>query len=180
MHKFKESGVLTQTIILGMLARKQMHGYEIKKRVKEALGESADINFGSIYYGLKSLTSKGLVNHIGNEPGKGSPERSIYRITPKGREHLKVLVERSLKDTSGALNPIEVGLSFMGNLTAARVRDIIAERYDMLKAEYEKALSAESPADEEAWARFIREYRLYRLGAEVHWLKNLVPRLAKD
>ena len=42
--------MITKTVILGMLAKGQMHGYEIKRRVKELLGESADINFGSIYY----------------------------------------------------------------------------------------------------------------------------------
>ncbi|HUU28345.1 MAG TPA: PadR family transcriptional regulator [archaeon] len=177
MYKFKGSRIITKTVILGMLAQKQMHGYEIKKRISEALGESADINFGSIYYGLKSLTAQGFVDHIGDEPGKGSPERSIYRITPKGRQQLKVLVEKSLSDTGALLNPVEVGLSFMGGLPASRVREILTERYHRLKASYETALTEEARTDKSSWVGFIREYRLYHLGAEVHWLKNLLPKL---
>ncbi len=179
MSKFKGSGDITRTIILGMLVEGQKHGYEIKKRIRNALGEAADINFGSIYYGLKSLTANGLVDHIRDEPGKGSPERSIYRITPKGRRKLANLLQRSLQEPDLPLHAVEVGLHFMDILPAGKVRDILAERYSMLKERYENALAGEAPADEPSRASFIREYRLYQLGAEVHWLKNLLPKLEK-
>ncbi len=77
------------------------------------------------------------------------------------------------------LHAVEVGLHFMDILPAGKVRDILAERYSMLKERYENALAGEAPADEPSRASFIREYRLYQLGAEVHWLKNLLPKLEK-
>jgi len=175
MYKFKDSGNLTKTIILGMLAEGQMHGYQIKKRIRQALGDSAEINFGSIYYGLRSLTEQGFVDHIRDEPGKGSPERSIYRITPKGRSQLKALIEQSLSDTASLLHPVEVGLHFMKHLPPSKVREILQRRYAELKELYEEALSQQTPPDETSPAGFIRGYRLYRLGAEVRWLKNLLP-----
>jgi len=179
MPKFKGSGDITRSIILGMLAEGQKHGYEIKKRIRNALGEAADINFGSIYYGLKTLTVNGFVDHIRDEPGKGSPERSIYRITTKGRSELVKLIRRSLMEPDSPLHAVEVGLHFMDNLPAGDVQDILAGRYKTLSKRYENALAEQPPKDEPSWAFFIREYRLYKLGAEVHWLKNLLPKLKK-
>jgi len=179
MSKFKGSGDISRTIILGMLSEGQKHGYEIKKRIRQALGEAADINFGSIYYGLRTLAANGFVDHIRDEPGKGSPERSIYRITPKGRRELVKLLQRSLQEPDSPLHAVELGLHFMDILPAGKFRESLTARYSMLKEVYEKALVEETPPDEPPWASHIREYRLYQLGAEVHWLKNLLPKLEK-
>lgn len=173
MSKFKGSGDITRAMILGMLSDGQKHGYEIKKRIRESLGQSADINFGSIYYGLKSLTEAGLVDHIRDEPGKGSPERSIYRITPRGRRQLALLIEQCLRDRSIPLHPVEAGLYFMDCLPGEKALEILSERYETLLAEYENALDGEAESDGLLSAR-LREYRLYLLGAEVHWLKNFL------
>lgn len=177
MSKFKGSGDITRTVILGTLATGQMHGYEIKKRIMAELGESADINFGSIYYGLKSLTDNALVDHIRDEPGKGSPERSIYRITARGRKALVELVERCIAERRVPLQALEVGLNYLGRLDRARVKKLLNKRYETLSVQYEQELAAESDAKMIDEARIIREYRLYQLGAEVHWLKNVLPTL---
>ena len=177
MARMKGSGAITRTVILGTLASGQMHGYEIKKRILESLGECADINFGSIYYGLRSLTDNGLVDHIRDEPGQGSPERSIYKITPKGRKALAELVENCIGETRLPLLALEAGLNFMDRLPREKVRKILEERYKKLNGLYELELGEEPTADASQAARMIREYRLYQLGAEVHWLKNLLPTL---
>ena len=169
--------MITKTVILGMLAKGQMHGYEIKRRVKELLGESADINFGSIYYGLKSYVKKGWVDHLGDEPGKGSPERSIYKITAEGQNQLAVFLEKNLSNTQSPLSSFEVGLALAEYLPENRSLEILEKRYLDIKASYDKALSQDIPKNESKNEKFVREYRLYRLGAEVHWMKNLLPQL---
>ncbi len=177
MSKFKGSGDITRTVILGTLASGQMHGYEIKKRILAQLGESADINFGSIYYGLKSLTDNELVDHIRDEPGKGSPERSIYRITPRGRKALAELVESCIMERRVPLRALEVGLNYMGRLDSGLVKKLLSDRYETLSTQYEHELAAQQDGKVVDEARIIREYRLYQLGAEVHWLKNVLPTL---
>ena len=178
MSKFKGSGDLTRTMILGTLANGQKHGYEIKKKLMEELGESADINFGSIYYGLKSLQDKGLLDHIRNEPGKGSPERSIYRITGKGRRALAELVENCLNDQRQPLMSLEVGLNFKDVLPGDKVKQILEERFQQMNQLYQEDLddSGDGGGDGKI-PRLIREYRLYKLGAEVHFLKNILSLL---
>ena len=177
MPRFKGSGAITRTVILGTLASGQMHGYEIKKRILESLGECADINFGSIYYGLRSLTDNGLVDHIRDEPGRGSPERSIFRITAKGRKALAELVENCIGQIRPPLLALEAGLNFMDRVPREKIRQVLSERYEKLNAQYERELAAEPEASQSEAAKLIREYRLYQLGAEVHWLKNVLPSL---
>ena len=175
MSRFKGSGDITRTVILGTLASGQMHGYEIKKRILADLGESADINFGSIYYGLKSLTDNGMVDHIRDEPGKGSPERSIYRITPKGRKALADLVQSCLVERRVPLQALEVGLNYMDRLDRGEIKELLKGRYETLSARYEQELAQSNEGDKSDRNRIIQEYRLYQLGAEVHWLKNVLP-----
>lgn len=173
----KSSGLMTKTVILGILAEGQMHGYEIRKRLQRELGESAEINFGSIYYGLKSYVERGWVKHIRDESVKGNPERSVYRITSRGRAQLAHLLETTLSDTSDSLKPLEAALNFMENLPASRAREILTDRHEQMKRRYDEALTHDPNPDENPRAGMIREYRLYQLGAEVIWLKNLLLRL---
>ncbi|MEA2062664.1 MAG: PadR family transcriptional regulator [Gemmatimonadota bacterium] len=169
--------MVSKTLILGALAGGQMHGYEIRKQIIGKLGSRGTINFGSIYYGLKKYVSSGWVDHIRDEPGKGSPERSIYRITASGRRELKKQLEANLGDTDEPLGPLEAALTFMDRVDRGRAEEILTSRYRKLQAGYDQALAVEPPPGEAPGARGLREYRLYRLGAEMRWLKNLLPRL---
>lgn len=171
----KNSSRMSRTIILGLLAEGQMHGYEIRKRLTDELGERADLNFGSIYYGLKKFVAQGWLEHIRDEAVDGNPERSIYRLTRAGRAELARQVEALLTDTSSGLQPLETGLNFISGLPAGRAWQVLSARYAALKANYEAKLAAEPPAGEPLLDRLIREYRLYQLGAEVLWLKNSLP-----
>ena len=173
----KSSNLMTKTVILGSLSEGQMHGYEIKKRLQRELGETADINFGSIYYGLKSFVERGWVDHIRDESVKGNPERSIYRITASGKKQLREFIEMILCDISDSLQPVEAALNFMENLPEDRTRKLLEERYEQMKRLYDSALSLDPDPAENPRARLIREHRLYHLGAELIWLKHLLPRL---
>ena len=56
--------MVTRLILLGILAhsKKPIHGYEIKQVLKRwAVGEYANISYGSIYYNLEKMEKEGLV-----------------------------------------------------------------------------------------------------------------------
>jgi len=77
-----------KTLCLGVLARGDASGYEIKKSFEE--GPFAHIqaaSFGSIYPALTKLSEDGLLA-CRAEPQDKRPDKKVYSITPAGRDAL--------------------------------------------------------------------------------------------
>lgn len=82
-------------LILAMLSRKPMHGYEIKKSVEQVLSSSVALNNKVLYPTLKRFEEMNAVEReVVRQEGK--PDRHIYRIT----EHGRVLMQMLLQDCS--------------------------------------------------------------------------------
>lgn len=52
---------MLELAILGMLKEQDLHGYELKKRLTEALGPLSSVSFGSLYPALARLERSGAV-----------------------------------------------------------------------------------------------------------------------
>lgn len=78
----------TGTLILTLLARKQMYGYEIIKELEILSDGLFEMREGTLYPILHSLEESGHVrsNWVGEE---GSRQRKYYSITKSGRGLLK-------------------------------------------------------------------------------------------
>jgi DNA-binding PadR family transcriptional regulator len=98
--------------ILGLLKESDLHGYELKKRLTEALGPLSTVSFGSLYPALARLESAGAVKavearagvpdigspslgaelaafrawHGGPTARRGGRSRKVYGITPRGHQ----------------------------------------------------------------------------------------------
>ena len=71
---------MLELAILGVLKEQPLHGYELKKRLAEALGPLSSVSFGSLYPALKRLQTAGALEAVepdwtgtgggnGTEPG---------------------------------------------------------------------------------------------------------------
>jgi DNA-binding PadR family transcriptional regulator len=54
--------------ILGVLKEQPLHGYELKKRLAEALGPLSSVSFGSLYPALKRLQAAGALEAMEPDP----------------------------------------------------------------------------------------------------------------
>lgn len=74
-----------KVLCLGLLARGETSGYEIRKSFEEGvLGHIQDASFGSIYPALGKLLDEGLATvRTVEQPGR--PPKKLYSVTPKGR-----------------------------------------------------------------------------------------------
>src|SRR5580698_9253031 len=108
--------------ILGLLEERDLHGYEIRRQLREHLGLLANVSFGSIYPALTRLEKSGAVVATEGATGGGttaapptgslsgeravlrarrhSPTRArrgrkVYRITDAGRALFVELLEGS-------------------------------------------------------------------------------------
>ena len=76
--------------ILGLLAKKPRHGYELRAAFSAVVGEASwDVKPAQIYTTLDRLEESGLVQ-TKSDIGEGrEPDRRIYAITRDGRHDLK-------------------------------------------------------------------------------------------
>src|SRR5436305_10948479 len=56
--------MLLELAILGLLKEQELHGYELKKRLGEALGQLSGVSFGSLYPALARLEAAGAVKAV--------------------------------------------------------------------------------------------------------------------
>jgi DNA-binding PadR family transcriptional regulator len=80
---------MQQGAVLAMLAKEPAYGYQLRARLREALGPVGDtLNDGQIYVTLTRLEKAGLVS-AEQEPGlPDRPDRKVYALTPAGQQRV--------------------------------------------------------------------------------------------
>src|SRR5690349_24876021 len=80
-------------LVLGVLHRGDMHPYEIKRRLSQAMVECyIDVDVGTLYYAVRQLEKEKLIEAVAHERVARGGVRTIYSITGKGHtEFLKGL-----------------------------------------------------------------------------------------
>lgn len=77
----------TDTLLLALLAREPMYGYQIVKEMERRSSGYFSFKEGTLYPALHRLERDGLVQGLWREAA-GSQLRRYYHITPKGTEAL--------------------------------------------------------------------------------------------
>ncbi|MFI5387204.1 MAG: PadR family transcriptional regulator [Fimbriimonadales bacterium] len=72
-----------ETVVLGTLQGKSMHGYEISKRIAAKSEGLLRIGEGQLYPTLHKLEQQGLVTAEWI-PQEGKPSRKVYSLTESG------------------------------------------------------------------------------------------------
>jgi DNA-binding PadR family transcriptional regulator len=80
---------MQQGAVLAMLAKEPAHGYQLRARLRQALGPVGEgMNDGQIYVTLTRLEKAGLVT-AEQEPGlTDRPDRKVYALTSAGQQRV--------------------------------------------------------------------------------------------
>lgn len=83
---------IVDIIILSLVSKKDMYGYEMVKTLKEISNDLYNMSEGTLYPALKRLEHKNWLQSYWDrsEPGVG---RKYYRITDQGKKVLKKKLE---------------------------------------------------------------------------------------
>jgi len=160
-----------QEAVLAMLAKEPSHGYQLRARLRQALGPLGEaMNDGQVYVTLTRLEKAGLVTA---EPTAGRPERpdrKMYELTAAGQQRVaEWLAEVSWPRPDLA----EFHLKLIA-AAAAGLADPLAivdtQRRELLRRlrDAERAALAE-PAD--SAAGLLLEGIVLRLQADLRWLE---------
>ncbi len=162
---------MQQEAVLAMLAKEPSHGYQLRARLRQALGPLGEaMNDGQVYVTLTRLEKAGLVTA---EPTAGRPERpdrKMYELTAAGQQRVaEWLAEASWPKPDLA----EFHLKLIA-AAAAGLADPLAivdtQRRELLRRlrDAERAALAE-PAD--SAAGLLLEGIVLRLQADLRWLE---------
>jgi len=77
-----------ETLILWIIHRQPLHGYEVRKRIEQVTKGSYIPKPGAIYTILRRMEKKGLLTSQWKER-VGKRDRRVYNITEKGENLLK-------------------------------------------------------------------------------------------
>jgi DNA-binding PadR family transcriptional regulator len=157
-------------VILGLLAKEPVHGYELRMRLIRALGSAGGaLNPGQVYVTLSRLERAGLVRGVEIEQ-VGHPDKKVYELTAPGRER----VEEWLADvTWSKVAPVEFHLKLVA-AAAAHLADPVAlvdsQRLELLRELRElQDLALGEPAGSDA--ALLVEGAALRLQADIRWLE---------
>jgi DNA-binding PadR family transcriptional regulator len=158
-----------QEVVLALLAKEPSHGYELRARLRQALGPLGDgMNAGQIYVTLARLEKAGLVT---SEQAAGTgPDRKVYALTPDGQQRVTSwLAEVGWPGPA----PAEFHLKLVA-AAAARLADPVTivdtQRREILRRlrDAERAAMAEP---EHSTAGLLLEGLVLRLQADLLWLE---------
>jgi DNA-binding PadR family transcriptional regulator len=80
---------MQQEVVLAMLAKEPSYGYELRARLRDALGPIGEaMNPGQVYVTLTRLEKAGLVTSERAEGLADRPERKVYALTPDGQQRV--------------------------------------------------------------------------------------------
>jgi DNA-binding PadR family transcriptional regulator len=160
-----------QEVVLAMLAKEPSHGYELRSRLREALGPVGEaMNAGQIYVTLGRLEKAGLVASE-REPGLADrPDRKVYALTSAGQQRLADwLAEVSWPGPA----PTEFHLKLVA-AAAGRLADplgiVDAQRRELLRLLRDTQRAAMGEPDDSA-AGLLLEGVTLRLQADLRWLE---------
>ena len=140
------TGSVQQEVVLALLAKEASHGYQLRARLRRALGPLGDqMNAGQVYVTLTRLEKAGLV---ASEPSVGlpdRPDRKVYELTPAGHQRV----------ADWLADPLTI--------VDAQRRELLLRLRDA-----QRAAMAEPDGSE---AGLLLEGLVLRLQADVHWLE---------
>ncbi len=182
--------------ILGLLEERELHGYEIRKQLREHLGLLANVSFGSIYPALARLEAAGAVQAV--EPGgppvaapptgslsgelavfrarrrgrtSGRRSRRVFRITPEGRRLFAELLAGGNADDARSFG---LRLAFARHLAPQARLALLERRRAVLVQRLDEIRVARADAGLDVYARSVVEHTAEGVEQDIAWLDRLL------
>jgi DNA-binding PadR family transcriptional regulator len=185
--------------VLGLLEERDLHGYEIRRQLREQLGLVANVSFGSIYPALARLEKAGAVVATEGVPSRSeaAPKapptgslsgelsvlrsrrhagthsrraRKVYRITDEGRALFAELLAGG--GPADDARSFSLRLAFARHLAPQARLSLLERRRAHLVQRLGEAESAR--ADLDPYARSVVQHTADGVASDISWLDRLI------
>ena len=115
-----------ELLILGVLHRGNFHPYEIKRRLVNAMVECfTDVDVGTLYYAIRQLATRKLIETIARERVARGGLRTIYRITARGKRRFQELLHARFEEPGSVSDTLYDALLFLHLCDLPRVAGLL-------------------------------------------------------
>jgi len=167
MKKIIDAGE-RELLLLGLLRRREMHGYQLSDFLETHLGLFFDLKKATAYNLLRKMEKVGWVTSREEKEGR-RPVRRVFAISPEGESIFQDLLRRVLPQYEYPAFPANVPILFLDALSPGEKTDLLKER----RGEVEKCLaSLESRRDHVPHP--LLDHRRRILQSELEWLGVLI------
>lgn len=189
--------------VLALLFERPMHPYEMAATLKHRhKHESIKLRYGTLYTVIDLLTSRGLVRPKETSRDGKRPERTVYALTPAGREALRNWMRDLVAQPAKEFLQFEAALSLLPVLPPDEAIELLRERALRLSENHAqlltlvgqlsgKTLDEVAQPEQELSAPLLgqkfpaiflveTEYRLAVLQAEINFINDLVRRVTEE
>ncbi|ETT58460.1 PadR family transcriptional regulator [Paenibacillus sp. FSL R7-277] len=116
-------------LILGLLLERDMHPYEITLVMKErSMDQVIKLQTGSLYYAVDKLAAGGHIEAVEIIHSPDRPDKTIYRITDKGKELMEQLILQQIKKSDPPYHPLYMALALARHIDQGKVAKLLEER----------------------------------------------------
>ncbi|XVX19444.1 PadR family transcriptional regulator [Actinomycetota bacterium] len=167
----------TGHVLLGLLSRGQQHGYDLKRAHDAAFPTAKPIAYGQVYAALDRLRRQGLIEAAAVEQADG-PERTVFALTPKGREALGEWMGSIDEPSEFVANPLatKLTITLLADGRGAAIDFLRGQRgaHAQRMRHFTAATLAPGSTTQE---RLAADYALSHLDADIRWIDAARERL---
>jgi DNA-binding PadR family transcriptional regulator len=192
---------LLELAILGLLKEQELHGYELKKRLSEALGPLSSVSFGSLYPALNRLEAAGAVKAVEAHAGptstpipmtgslggelaafrarraatRGSRGKKVYGITERGQVLFEELLAAEAA-ADGDDRAFNLKMAFARYLPAEARLGMLERRRAQLVDRLARLRTAVRTGRErlDDYSRSLMEHSTQATERDISWLDELI------
>jgi PadR family transcriptional regulator AphA len=159
--------------LLGFLRSGPIHGYELYKRVAEALGPVWHLGLSQMYAIVNEYTARGWIRTRVEARGL-RPSRKVLELTPAGKKAFESWMAQPARGLREFRVDFFARLYFARTSGRAEMGNLIDEQIAESHRELER-LSGGRVGPKQAEDEFrqaVRQFRIEQLRTAVHWLEN--------
>ena len=182
MAKRRKVGNLLALALLSLLAQQPMYPYEMAQTLRtRGKDKTIHINWGSLYTVVQNLEKHGFIEAAGTNREGRQPERTTYRITPRGMAELRDWLTELLSVPEDEHGGFVAALSEGGILPPAEVAGLLAKRLATLDS-----ANAAQEAELKVWMQRLprillieSDYELAMRKAQADWVRALLSEITE-
>ena len=120
--------------ILGLLIEGDKHPYAIQQTIKERMMDHyLKLQKGSLYYTVEKLHNEKHIEVVSIITEENTPDKTIYRITDKGRQLFHSLLLKQLVSGENNYRQLNPAITFMEYLKKEELIEALTKRVDFLE-----------------------------------------------
>ncbi len=180
MPKRRKVNNLLALMVLATLSERPMHPYEMGQVWRQRGKESSwDVKWGSLYTVVNNLEKHGLIEASGTVRDGRRPERTVYAITPEGREEMEDWLEELVSVPETEFPRFASALSLLAVIPPDEAIAFLERRLQRLRMDTagRRAGLAELADDVPRLFLIEEEYSLALAMAEAEWLRDLLEEI---